>query len=227
MQIQLGRNYETRRRSGVPHGSECSLLTHLGVPEKRLIPMPALLNRVCSVTTGKKKARASLASGNVREHAAVWAGSGWQRESAVPRHRQATCPMLIVVRSQNMCRKCFAVFSRSKNFPTHRRGLEKCSLRLVPDIFGVRFVCFANINIARASPSSLLWNTLESCQAFPSAMFIQTHGARHVSPFFSNATVSCRHLFVLLAADNFCNSVLFGVSLRWHRFVIFHVCFLK
>ena len=49
----------------------------------------------------KRKATASLASGNAREHAAVRAGGGRPRENAVPRHRQATCLMLITVPSLN------------------------------------------------------------------------------------------------------------------------------
>ena len=61
---------------------------------------------VCSVMTSKRKATASLASDNVREHAAVRVGSGRLRENAVPRHQHATCLMLITVRSQNMCRTC-------------------------------------------------------------------------------------------------------------------------
>ena len=59
------------------------------------------------MTTSKRKATASLSSGNLREDKAARAGIGRLRENAVPRHRQATCPLSITVCSQNMCRTCF------------------------------------------------------------------------------------------------------------------------
>ena len=101
VQIQQGRNYETRRCSGGPRGAECSQWAHFrGVPEKGKIPLPSDAE-LCG------KATASLASGTVREHAAVWVGSGRLRENEVPRHWQGTCPILITVLSQNMSLNVF------------------------------------------------------------------------------------------------------------------------
>ena len=98
----------------------------------------------------KRKRRGSLASGNVRDNAVVRAGNGRLRDNAVPRHRQATCLMLITMPSQNMCRTCFVlcgVFSIKSTCPHVYVGSEKCSLRLVPNISCARLVFFTNVNM--------------------------------------------------------------------------------
>ena len=160
--------------------------------------MPATQNCARSVTASKSTATASLASGSVREHAVVGAGSGRPRESAVPRHWQATYLMLITVRSQNVCRTCFvlcSVFSM-KQLPTHRHGREKKNSPLVvPNISCVRLVRFTDVGVSRASPSSLLWNTLEFCQALLSAILAEMHDPRQETPTFTQTTPLSAYIF--------------------------------
>ena len=82
-----------------------------GVSKKRLIPMPA--------NYGQKES------------------DGCLRESAIPRHWQATCLTLITVRSQNMCRTCFvlcSVFSTKSTYPHIDVGSRKCSPDFVPNM---------------------------------------------------------------------------------------------
>ena len=79
---------ETRRCSGVPHGTKCSLLAHFvwrlrkercQCPRRRTVCVCVFSDE------SQKNATASLASGNVREHAGARAGGSRQRENAVPR----------------------------------------------------------------------------------------------------------------------------------------------
>ena len=113
LQIRLGRNKKTRRSSGVPKGAECSLLTLSWRAREMYSNERDAELCLCSVTTGTWVATASLASGNVREHAAAREGGGRPRENAVPRHRQVTCPQLVNVRSQTCAERVSfsAVFS--------------------------------------------------------------------------------------------------------------------
>ena len=77
-------------RSGVPRGAECSILPFSGRCKEK--------SDSTARDAESRSKKTSLASSSVREH-------------AVPRHRQATCLMLITVRSQNMCRTCFVLCS--------------------------------------------------------------------------------------------------------------------
>ena len=73
-----------------------------------------------------------------------------------------TCLMLITVLSQNMCSTCFVlcgVFS-TKSTRRHIDVGSKIKTSIVPDVSCVRLVGFTNINMSRASPSSLLQHTL-------------------------------------------------------------------
>ena len=60
--------------------------------------------------------------------------------------------------------------TRTHTRPHTDAASETCLRRLVPDISSVRLACCTNINMSRASPSSLLQNTLEFCQALLSAI---------------------------------------------------------
>ena len=93
---------------------------------------PATQNCVCSVTAGKRKATASLASGSVREHAAVQVGSGRPRENwqfhaiGMPR---AQCSLSCVRKAYTESVFFSAVLSK-RTCPHIDVGAEKCSLRI-------------------------------------------------------------------------------------------------
>ena len=230
LQIRLGRNYETRRSSSVPKGAECSLLT-LSWRAREMFDSNERDAELClcSVTTSKWVATASLACGNVREHAAAREGGGRPRENAVPRHRQVTCPQLVNVRSQTCAERVSfsAVFSPQM----HRRGSEKCSRHLVPTISYVRLVCFTKTNMSRASPSSLLWSTLEILPSSSLGDVSPNAGCQPGNSNFYTATpLVCQYLFVsppcfskrvTARRRHRCKFIYFGVRLRFHPFVFF------
>ena len=130
VQIQQGRNYGTRRRSGGPHGGECSFLTHSrGVPKKKVIPMPATLNCLCVLSDHRQQECDGVT--RQRQCARTRSCSGRLRPSRERSFTALPCQMLMLLTSvppQNRRRACFVlrvVLPTKKNLPTHRRGLRK------------------------------------------------------------------------------------------------------
>ena len=106
VEMQQGRNYETRRCSGVPNGADLDSCSWRARERKYSNSRNA--NCVCFVMTSKKRNDVTRQRQCTR-HAAVRVSGGRPHEITVPRHWCATCFMLITVRSQKMCRTCFVL----------------------------------------------------------------------------------------------------------------------
>ena len=102
------------------------------------------LSKLCVLSNQRQKTRRRLSP------AAMYANT----QLLGSRHQQATCLMLITVRSQNMCRTCFIL---RVGFPTKEPAHAPVRpLRPAPQTSCARSNCVTDVDVFRTSPTSLL-----------------------------------------------------------------------
>ena len=201
------KNVGITRQDDVRRSTWCRVLaldTCRGVPKRGSIPMPGSQNCVCPMMTSKKSATASLASGNVREHAAVPVGGCRQRENAVPRHWHAQV-LQVDYRAFVVHVVLCGVYSIKAL--THTSTWVRTNVTpLVPNVSCVRIICFTNVDVARASPSS-----------FPNAQCQTGNSNFWTTSFFLPTSFQKKSLTTRRRQRRY----FFWVCLRFHLFVCF------